>query len=44
VHELVPVELYLPGCPPPAARIRSVLEQVLIGKGVQLTGKDIKFG
>ena len=44
VHELVPVELYLPGCPPPAARIRSVLEQVLAGKGVQLTGKDIKFG
>ncbi|HLP75441.1 MAG TPA: oxidoreductase [Candidatus Paceibacterota bacterium] len=44
VHELVPVELYLPGCPPPAARIKSVLEQVLAGKGVKLTGADIKFG
>jgi NAD-reducing hydrogenase small subunit len=44
VHELVPVELFLPGCPPPAARIRSLLEQVLAGKGVRLTGEDIKFG
>lgn len=44
VHELVPVDLYLPGCPPPAARIRSLLEQVLAGKGVQLTAEDIKFG
>ena len=44
VHELVPVELFLPGCPPPAARIRSLLEQVLAGKGVQLTAAEIKFG
>ena len=44
VHELVPVDLYLPGCPPPAARIKSVLEQVLAGNGVQLVGQDIKFG
>jgi NAD-reducing hydrogenase small subunit len=44
VHELVPVELFLPGCPPPAARIRSLLEQVLAGNGVRLTGEDIKFG
>jgi NAD-reducing hydrogenase small subunit len=44
VHELVPVDLYLPGCPPPAARIKSVLEQVLAGQGVQLAGPDIQFG
>ena len=44
VHELVRVDLYLPGCPPPAARIRSVLEQIVAGKGVKLSGTEIKFG
>jgi len=44
VHELVPVDLYLPGCPPPAARIKSLLEQVLAGRPVALAGADIKFG
>ena len=44
VHEFVPVELFLPGCPPPAARIKSLLEQVLAGKGVALAGQEITFG
>jgi NAD-reducing hydrogenase small subunit len=44
VHEVVKVDFYMPGCPPPAARIRAVLEQVLAGKLPQLSGKDIKFG
>jgi NAD-reducing hydrogenase small subunit len=44
LHELVPVDFYLPGCPPPAPRIRSLLEQVLAGKTPELTGGDIKFG
>ena len=44
VHEVVPVEFYLPGCPPPADRIRALLEQVIEGKTPQLSGKDIKFG
>jgi NAD-reducing hydrogenase small subunit len=44
VHELVKVDLYLPGCPPPAARIRLFLEQWLAGKGGQLAGRDIQFG
>jgi NAD-reducing hydrogenase small subunit len=44
VHELIPVEYYLPGCPPSAARIKSFLEQVLAGNEPVLSGKDIKFG
>ena len=44
VHELVPVDLFLPGCPPPAARIKSVLQQILAGKGVALAAADLKFG
>jgi NAD-reducing hydrogenase small subunit len=45
VHEVVPVDIYLPGCPPPAARIRAVLEQVLQGKLPQVEGREmIKFG
>ena len=45
VHEVVSVEYYLPGCPPPAERIRAVLEG-LLGSGAPppLTGTMIKFG
>jgi NAD-reducing hydrogenase small subunit len=44
VHEIIPVEYHLPGCPPPAPRIRLLIEQLLAGKPVELTGADIKFG
>lgn len=44
LHELVPVDIFLPGCPPPAARIQALLEQILAGKEAQLAGTDIKFG
>lgn len=44
VHEIVPVEVFLPGCPPPAERIRALLEQVLAGGALNLTGSQIKFG
>ncbi len=44
VHEVVPVELYLPGCPPPAPRIKAFLEQVLASKTPQLKNEEIKFG
>lgn len=45
VHELVAVEVYLPGCPPPADRIRGALEPLLRGELPHLSGADqIRFG
>jgi NAD-reducing hydrogenase small subunit len=44
VHEVVAVETFLPGCPPPADRIRSVLEQLLSGTTPVLAGRDLKAG
>jgi NAD-reducing hydrogenase small subunit len=44
VHEVVPVELYLPGCPPPADRIKAVLGQILEGRPPRLEGSQMKFG
>jgi len=44
VHEAVPVEYYLPGCPPDAARIKALMVQVLEGKTPTLTASQLKFG
>jgi NAD-reducing hydrogenase small subunit len=44
VHAVVPVDYYMPGCPPPASRIRATLETILAGKTPQLEGRDIQFG
>jgi NAD-reducing hydrogenase small subunit len=45
VHMVVPVEVYLPGCPPPAERIRALLEQLVAGKPPEIEGREmIKFG
>lgn len=44
LHEVVPVDHYLPGCPPPAERIKAFLVQFLAGQTPKLEGRDIKFG
>jgi NAD-reducing hydrogenase small subunit len=40
----VPVDAFLPGCPPSAPKIREVIEQLLGGYPVRLEGRQIKFG
>jgi len=45
LHELVPVDHYLPGCPPSAARIRAFLELLLRGEPPRMEGAAmIRFG
>jgi len=44
IHEAVKVEHFLPGCPPPADRIKALLTQVLSGADPRLEGAQLKFG
>jgi NAD-reducing hydrogenase small subunit len=44
VHEVVYVDYFLPGCPPPADRIKAVLLQVLQGAAPKLEGAQLRFG
>ena len=44
VHEVVYVEHYLPGCPPPADRIKALVGQMLSGVEPKLAGEQLKFG
>ena len=44
VHEVIPVDLFLHGCPPPAERIGKALTALIAGTKSQLTGEDWRFG
>ena len=44
VHEVVHVDWFLPGCPPPAERIKTVLLQLLEGAAPKLEGAQLQFG
>jgi NAD-reducing hydrogenase small subunit len=44
LHELIHVDIYLPGCPPSAPRIKAALQQLLSAGKVSLSGRDLKFG
>lgn len=44
LHTVVPVDIFLPGCPPPADRIRAVIEGLLNEGAVRLEGDRIRFG
>lgn len=45
VHEVVSVDIYMPGCPPSADRIKATIEPLLRGEMPMMAGRDmIKFG
>ena len=44
VHEVVHVDCFLPGCPPPAARIKALMTQLLEGQPPSLELLEMKFG
>lgn len=45
LHAVIPVDLFVPGCPPSAPRIRAVLEPLLQGRMPVLEGADLlRFG
>jgi len=43
LHEVVKVDLHIPGCPPPAAAIKFVIGELLEGRVPEVNGK-VKFG
>ena len=44
VHEVVHVNYFLPGCPPPASHIKALVGAILGGTEPKLEGIQLKFG
>lgn len=44
LHAVIPVDYYLPGCPPPAERIRRLVTDLLDGRRPEQTADRISFG
>ncbi|ANV89355.1 oxidoreductase [Picosynechococcus sp. PCC 8807] len=45
IHEVVDIDLFLPGCPPDADRIKAAIAPLLEGKLPEMEGREmIKFG
>jgi NAD-reducing hydrogenase small subunit len=44
LHELIKIDYFLPGCPPPASRIKTVMSKLLAGEVPTLEGNDLKNG
>ena len=45
LHEVIPVDIFMPGCPPDAHRIRATLEPLVNGEHPLMEGRSmIKFG
>lgn len=44
LHRVIPVDHYLPGCPPPAARIKAVVEDLLAARTPSRAAEMIRFG
>jgi len=44
LHQVIKVDAFLPGCPPPADRIRAMLEKALAGQPLTLEGSQLKPG